>query len=337
MARPFLVRSESFDPYENLALEEVLMEAAKPGEAILYLWQNEHTVVIGKNQNAWKECRVEDLEKDGGLLARRTSGGGAVYHDRGNLNFSFVACDGDFDVARHMAIVCRAVRRFGVDAQASGRNDITAEGAKFSGNAFCNRGTKHVHHGTLMVDVEFADLSRYLVPDAKKLAAKGVESVRARVENLSALCPDITVESLAEALEKAFCEEHGEPAVPFPAERINPGALEACRSRLASWDWRLGATAPFSHRFSERWAWGGLDVELLVKRGIVQKARFYSDAMDAEYVEELASGLEGCPFGRETLTLRAASIEARNELQEQMRESLAKLLDEQFAESEQEA
>lgn len=333
MARPRIVRSTGFDPYENLALEEALMEAVEPGEAVLYLWQNEHTVVIGKNQNAWKECRVEELERDGGRLARRTSGGGAVYHDLGNLNFSFVACDGDFDVARNMAVVCRAVRSFGVDAQVSGRNDLVAGGAKFSGNAFCNKGGRHVHHGTLMVDVDFADLSRYLVPDAKKLAAKGVDSVRARVENLSALCPDITVETLGEALEAAFAEEHGAPALPFPAERIGREDLEEKRRRLASWEWRLGASAPFSHRFSERWAWGGLDVELRVEHGTVREARLYSDAMDAEYVETLARALEGCPFGRESLSSRIASAQADGDLRAEMRESLRALLDGQFADS----
>lgn len=331
MARPFLVTGRGLDPYENLALEEALMEAVEPGEAILYLWQNEHTVVIGKNQNAWKECRVEELERSGGHLARRSSGGGAVYHDRGNLNFSFVACDDDFDVERHIGIVCRAVRSFGIDARVNGRNDLTAEGAKFSGHAFCNRGIRHVHHGTLMVDVDFASLARYLVPDAKKLAAKGVSSVRARVENLSALSPDITVETLSRALEHAFAEEHGVPVETFPARRIDEAALASHRNRLASWDWRLGASAPFSHRFSERWAWGGLDIELRAERGIVQDARLFSDAMDAEYVEEMARAMRGCPFGRESLVDRARSLPARDALQETMRDDFAELLDAQFS------
>lgn len=120
-----------FNPYENLALEEMLLTHVPKESCILYLWQNQKTVVIGKNQNAWKECRVKELEEDGGFLARRLSGGGAVFHDLGNLNFTFLMNSPDYDLSRQLDVILQAVASLGISAQKSGRNDVTtADGRK---------------------------------------------------------------------------------------------------------------------------------------------------------------------------------------------------------------
>ena len=180
----YFYRSDSLCPWHNLAVEEHILMTLPPETCVMYLYQHKNAVIIGKNQNAWKECRTEQLKREGGKLARRISGGGAVYHDMGNLNFSFILDRNDYDLHRQLGIILSAVRKLGISAEFSGRNDILSEGAKFSGNAFCYKKTGAFHHGTILVDADMTKLSRYLSVSKDKIASKGVDSVRSRVCNL---------------------------------------------------------------------------------------------------------------------------------------------------------
>ena len=225
---PRLLTVRTTDPFLNLAREEWLLFHAKEGDILLYLWQNERTVVIGRNQDAFTECDLAALERDGGHLARRLSGGGAVYHDLGNLNFTFLH-RGAQDVPRHLAVIRRALEVFGIRAEISGRNDLTAGGAKFSGSAYYRSGDFACHHGTLLVRTDLDALQRYLTPDRQKLAAKGVASVRSRVTDLTTLCPSLTVSALRKALEASFEIEYGQRAERLPetlGEGETPGEAE---------------------------------------------------------------------------------------------------------------
>ena len=228
---------ESVDPYRNLAIEQYLMETVGEDTCILYLWQNSHTVVIGRNQNAWAECRTTELNRDGGHLARRLSGGGAVYHDMGNLNFTFLVSKKNYDLPKQLQVIVTACRNLGLQAEISGRNDVTIDGRKFSGNAFFDSKGQAYHHGTLLVDVDMSKLGQYLMPSKAKLQSKGVDSVRSRVVNLKQLCPELTVARMGQEMLKAFQQVYGMPSQAFSAEDLDMDYINQLEARKASWDW----------------------------------------------------------------------------------------------------
>lgn len=295
-----LCRSSSLHPYHNLALEERLFETVEPGECILYLWQNQRTVVVGRNQNARAQCRVDALEKDGGFLARRLSGGGAVFHDLGNLNFTFLVRDADYDVQKQLSVIARAVARFGVAAEVSGRNDVLADGRKFSGNAFFQHGDRRYHHGTLLVDVDTAQMARYLTPDVSKLKAKGVDSVRSRVVNLKELCQEITVEAMAEAMAAAFGEVYeltpGLVAMPTEAE-LAPGI-----QKFGSFAWLYGVEKEYTLQTPvRRFDWGCAQLCLVVENGVIKDATLFTDAMEHELADNVKKALCGARFARDSV------------------------------------
>ena len=291
-----LFKTESVDPYLNLAVEEVLMEQVEPGECVLYLWQNENTVVIGRNQNAWKECRTSLLEREGGHLARRLSGGGAVFHDLGNLNFTFLMHEEDYDLDRQLRVVEEACRSLGLRVERSGRNDVLAEGRKFSGNAFYHSRGKAYHHGTLLIHTDGEKLSRYLSPSKAKLQAKGVDSVRARVVNLAELVPGLTCQRMGEEMTAAFGRVYGLEPVTIAPDELDWDYVDSLRVRNASRDWLYGPRLPLSFECEERFAWGGVQLQLEVESGKVVQAKVYSDAMDWQLAPALERALAGGEF-----------------------------------------
>ncbi len=294
--------SEGFDPYRNLAIEQHLLETVEGGCCLLYLWRNERTVVIGKNQNAWAECRTTLLSDEGGKLARRLSGGGAVYHDRNNLNFTFLMREEDYDLSRQLSVIRRACAILGIETEISGRNDLLASGRKFSGNAFYHHEGRAYHHGTLLVDTDADAMSRYLSPGKAKMQAKGVESVRARVVNLSELNPAITVDMLKAAMKQAFSEVYGLPISAPPA--IDEARVEELTAHYASDAWLYGQKLPFTFRCESRFSWGGIELQLSVDRGTVTDAKVYTDDMDPETASKLRDALLGCPFSLAALQTR---------------------------------
>lgn len=305
--RLFLYESDGFDPYRNLAMEQHLLETVLGGCCLLYLWQNERTVVIGRNQNAWRECRTTLLADEGGHLARRLSGGGAVYHDVGNLNFTFLMRSEDYDLDRQLRVIETACRMLGIETERSGRNDVLAQGRKFSGNAFYHHEGRSYHHGTLLVDVDMQRLGRYLSPSKAKLSAKGVESVRARVVNLKELDPAVTVDALKAAMRAAFAKVYGREAEPYTA--IDHARVEVLRALYASDTWLFGHRLPFTFACEARFPWGGVELQLNVDCGAVTNAAVYTDDMNHETAQALQTALIGSPFSLSALSER---IEARS-------------------------
>jgi lipoate-protein ligase A len=307
-----IVYSQSHDPFFNLALEEYLSRqmsgrlapeavvASNPQpDAILYLWQNQNTVVIGRNQNAWAECKTALLEAEGGRLARRTTGGGAVFHDLGNLNFSLLLPQSVFDLDRNFQLIVDAVRSAGIPAERSGRNDILADGQKFSGNAFRIDHGVGLHHGTLLVSSAFERVGRYLTVAPAKLAAKGIASVRSRITNLCTFRPDLDIATWMNALENTFIANFGDEK---PIVRLDSNDLAAdpilrdIETQFASWSWRYGETLTFDAELSEHFSWGHLHFGLQIEHGHVSTVRVFSDALDCDWIAQLEKHLLGLPF-----------------------------------------
>lgn len=306
-----------FNPYENIALEAYLLENIEPGTCILYLWQNQYTVVIGKNQNAWKECKVQELEGSGGHLARRLSGGGAVFHDLGNLNFTFLINKIDYNVDRQLQVILKALESLGILAEKSGRNDITVEGKKFSGNAFYKSGENAYHHGTLLIDVDMGKMSQFLNVSVDKLISKGVDSVKSRVTNLKAYCPSLTIDLMKQRLIQALGEVYGCEPEALDRHSIDSESVAKLQEHFASWDWKYGKKMAFEYQLAHRFSWGDIDLQFKLDQGRVMSSVAYSDAMEGELIAQLPACFKGCVFSSEHLAATLDQLLLSEDAQEQ--------------------
>ncbi len=306
--------SDCGDVWANQGFEQLLYR----GEALvlptLYLWQNDNCVVIGRRQNAWVECDWQKLEADGGKLARRISGGGAVYHDPGNLNFTFVYPRSQYRQEAVNQLLLEAVRALGIDAELSGRNDMTAKGRKFSGQAFAFSQQAVLHHGTLLIDCDFGRLGEFLSPDQQKLQAKGIRSVRSRVVNLAELLPTLTVAQAKQALIHSFSAAYG-GAVVQKVDTVAAVPLAYYR-HFSSWEWRFGQAPPFEIQLGQRFDWGNMQLCLSQKNGVIRQARVFSDALDAQWVGQIEAALPGCAYRLDSITaaLTAAAADTPERL-----------------------
>ncbi len=303
------IRSSQYNPYLNLAFEEHLFENVKEDECILYLWQNEKTVVIGRNQNPWKECKIKELEKDGGHLVRRLSGGGAVFHDLGNLNFTFLVGKQNYDLDKQLEVILLALKNLGIPAEKSGRNDITVKGRKISGNAFYFDKDRCYHHGTLLVNVDMDSLSKYLNVAREKLESKGVDSVKSRVTNLVTHKENLSIDHLVSALVNAFSSVYG--LVP---EEINWTDLDeedilSKRDRFASWDWLYGTKIPFIYNITKRFPWGEFEILINANKGKITHCRVFSDAMDVKIIGVIKEVLIDIPFSSKDIVKAIRKID----------------------------
>ncbi len=319
-----LMIASSTDPWLNMAVEEYLFNHVSGDEMILYLWQVQSTVMIGKHQNPLKECRCEQLENEGGNLARRLSGGGAVFQDLGTLMFSFISDRELYNLDRQLRVILQAVNSFGINAEFSGRNDLTVSGKKFSGNAFYFKGRAALHHGTLLINSDLTRLARYLTVSREKISSKGVDSVQSRVVNLSALSGDITVDAISQRLQESFSDFYGRTAIMGDLPRN--AEITTLYQKHSSWEWRYGNTPAFDIAFSNRFFWGDIEIRLSVKDGLIADAVVYSDAMDCDLAEIVASALQHIPFRKETMIASIKNCSATDG-QQAMIEDISKWLE----------
>ncbi|CDW73105.1 lipoate-protein ligase a [Stylonychia lemnae] len=304
-----ILYSESNNIIFNLAIEEYMFEHLHVVNPVLFIYRNEKTIIIGKHQNPWKECRVQLLEEDGVLLARRKSGGGCVYQDMGNSVFSFINPIEDFSKEDYKTmnndILINALSKFNVQAEPSGRNDIHVNGKKVSGSAYKlslgkrdGSGKKSLHHGTMLLDVDLNALQRYLNPNKLKLQSKGVESVISRVMNLKEIHSGIGHESFGQHLSTAFRHKWHDRTVIEKQIQVddmkNIPKLMEIYENCQKWDWRFGETPSFTNQIEKKFEWALMDVQFDVQKGKISKGVVYSDSLLPTFIDEmneiLASG-----------------------------------------------
>ncbi|MEJ6115109.1 lipoate--protein ligase A [Aeromonas salmonicida] len=312
-----LLVSDSHDPLFNLAVEECIFRQMDPNQRVLFLWRNANTVVIGRAQNPWKECNTRRMEEDGVTLARRSSGGGAVFHDLGNSCFTFMAGKPGYDKSISTAIALDALKLLGVSAFASGRNDLlvaTQDGdRKVSGSAYRETHDRGFYHGTLLLDADLSRLANYLNPDPKKLAAKGISSVRSRVANLCELLPGIEHQQVSHALIEAFFAHYGARVSP---EHISPTQLPDLPgfadtfARQRSWEWNFGHAPAFTHQLDERFDWGGVELHFDVEKGVIGRAQIFSDSLDPAPLDALAQRLVGVAYRSDAIAALFGQLKA---------------------------
>lgn len=314
-------------PYKNLAMEEYLLDSVEENQCILYLWQNRHTVVIGKNQNAYKECRVEALRGDGGFLVRRLSGGGSVFHDLGNLNFTFLIRDRHYDVSRQLSVIQRAVRKFGLNAEKSGRNDICIDGRKFSGNAFYKRGDHCYHHGTILINADMQNMSKYLNVSQDKLKANSVSSVKSRVINLKELNDEVNVENITEALVEAFGEEYGLTPEKIEKSQVDATIIQALTDKFSSEEFIFGRNMKADYEIKNRFKWGGIDLCFKISGDKIEDVIIYSDSMEWDFKDELEEAFKNIGFSKKELIKSLEGI--KESLNSEVYEDLHELISQQ--------
>lgn len=312
-------------PYENLAREAQLLETVAEDECILYLWQNHRTVVIGRNQNCYKECRLEELERDGGTLARRLSGGGAVFHDTGNLNFTFLVQQPNYNVDRQLAVILQAMKKLGISATKSGRNDLTIAERKFSGNAFYHKGKRHYHHGTILINADMQELARYLQVSPAKLKAKGVDSVRSRVANLCDYNSEITVDDVTNALIEAFGEVYDLKPQPIVEKQLDSRRHLELVKIFSDHEWLYGKQIEFTCTYEQRFSWGDIQLNLQIQQSKIIDAVVYSDALDEVFITQIPATLQNCEF-LTTAMLERLQVIADTEIKRQMVDDIGKML-----------
>ena len=295
------------DPAWNLAVEEYVFASLPRDRMYVMLWQNDHAIIIGKHQNTLAEINESYVKEQGIRVVRRLSGGGAVYHDMGNLNFTVIAdTEGDaLDFGRFCDIVIRALAKVGIHAERNGRNDMTIDGKKFSGNAQYIRQGRVMHHGTILFDSNMSVLSGALQVDPSKIQAKGIKSVRSRVTNVRPCLPeDMTLPQFREILLQSILEQF--PGEAYHLTQADLAAIQAMKQqRYDTWQWNFGHSPACTVTKKQRIeGCGTVEAYIDMDKGCVRGISFRGDFFAAEDPSQLAIALEGCPLEEAALMQR---------------------------------
>ncbi|MGM0753374.1 MAG: lipoate--protein ligase [Bacillota bacterium] len=303
------------DPRINLAIEEYALKNLDINESYLLFYINEPSIIIGKNQNTIEEINTDYVEKQGLHVVRRLSGGGAVYHDLGNLNFSFITKDDGesfHNFKKFTEPVVTALHRLGVKAELSGRNDIIAEGRKISGNAQFSTKGRMFSHGTLLFDSEMENVVSALRVKKDKIESKGIKSIRSRVANISEfLSEKMTIEQFRSTLlDYIFDGSDVEEYVLTEEDWKN--IHELSKERYQNWDWNYGKSPKFNLQHSHRFPVGSIDVRLEVNKGKIDNCKIFGDFFGVGNVDDIEEKLIGTRYERKDIARAMEGVDIQH-------------------------
>jgi lipoate---protein ligase len=304
------------DPQINLAIEEYALKNLDPNETYLLFYINHPSIIIGKNQNTIEEINTEYVDKNGIIVVRRLSGGGAVYHDLGNLNFSFITKDDGESFHNFLKFtepVIKALKKLGVNAELSGRNDIQVGERKISGNAQFSTKGRMFSHGTLMLDSEIENVVSALKVKKDKIESKGIKSIRSRVANISEFLDEKpTIEEFRQLLLQSIFEGQN----PIPEYKLTDDDWEKIhklsKERYQNWDWNYGKSPKFNLQHSHRFPVGSIDVRLDVNKGIIETCKIYGDFFGVGEVTEIEDKLTGIRYERNDIEKALEHVDVKH-------------------------
>ena len=320
------------NPYINLAIEEYLLNNFAEEETYLLFYINETSIIIGRNQNTIEEINTSYVEDNNIKVVRRLSGGGAVYHDLGNLNFSFITKDdGDsfHDFAKFTEPVVRALNNINVPAELIGRNDLLVEGRKFSGNAQFSTKGRMFSHGTIMFDSEIEHVVSALNVSQEKIESKGIKSIRSRVANIvEFLKEDMSMERFKELLLCSIFSVDSFEEVPqyvlTDEDWENIHAIS--KERYQKWEWNYGKSPTYNFKQSHKFPSGLLDVRLYIKKGMIEECTIFGDFFGLGDIKELEQKLIGIRHEKAALEEALSTVDVTNYLGKITKEEFVNLI-----------
>ncbi|PAL14389.1 lipoate--protein ligase [Peribacillus simplex] len=304
------------DPRINLAIEEYALKHLNIDETYLLFYINRPSIIIGRNQNTIEEINSDYVDEKGITVVRRLSGGGAVYHDLGNLNFSFITKDdGDsfHNFKKFTQPVVETLEKLGIHAELSGRNDILAEGKKISGNAMFSTKGRMFSHGTLLFQSEMDHIVSALKVKKDKIESKGIKSIRSRVGNIADFLKEpMSVEEFRSFLLQNIFKDTGKVTEYVLTDTDWEKIHEISEDRYQNWEWNYGKSPKFNFQNSHRFPVGSVDIRLEVNRGIIENCKIYGDFFGVGEVADIERKLTGTRYEKEAISRVLDEIDVRH-------------------------